>query len=74
MSSFPTESLIAVITFLLGWGSGVVTAWAMYRDHDRRLANAEDIMANLFTVTNQTTKDVAVLFQMVRDVTMKGSV
>lgn len=56
-----------IATFLLGWGSGVITAWAMYRDHDRRLDNVEKVVANLAEASAKTTQDVAVLYQQFRD-------
>jgi hypothetical protein len=56
-----------IATFLLGWGSGVITAWAMYRDHDRRLDNVEKIVAHLAETTQKTTQDVAVVYQKLRD-------
>lgn len=58
---------IPIATFLLGWGSGVITAWAMYRDHDRRLDNVEKVVANLAESSAKTTQDVAVLYQQFRD-------
>jgi hypothetical protein len=58
---------IPIATFLLGWGSGVITAWAMYRDHDRRLENVEKVVAHLAETAQKNTQDIAVLYQKLRD-------
>lgn len=64
-------SWLPIVTFLLGWGSGVITAWAMYRDHDRRLSNVEAVTATVATAGAKNTQDVAVLFQQIRDIRHK---
>lgn len=36
---------LPIVTFLLGFGSGVLTAYALYRDHERRIiSNTTDII------------------------------
>lgn len=56
-----------IATFLLGWGSGVITAWAMYRDHERRLDNVEKVVSLVADSGAKNTQDIAVLYQKLRD-------
>jgi hypothetical protein len=30
-----------IVTFIIGWGSGVLTAALMYRDHEKRIVSLE---------------------------------
>lgn len=61
------EVWLPVLTFIVGWGSGVITAWAMYRDHDRRLQNVEKLVASLAELGQKDRQDIAVLYEKVRD-------
>lgn len=60
-------SWVPIATFILGWGSGIITAWAMYRDHDRRLENAEKVIAHHAEVIQKNTQDLAVLWDKFRE-------
>ena len=59
--------VVPIVTFVLGWGSGVITAWAMYRDHERRIANVENMLVANAEKCEKNTQDLAVLWQRVRD-------
>jgi hypothetical protein len=32
---------VPIITFILGWGSGVITTYIVFKDHERRIAILE---------------------------------
>ncbi len=55
------EVIVPIMTFILGWGSGVITAWNMYRDHTRRLDTLEGLIKTTAEHVESNTRAIAVL-------------
>jgi hypothetical protein len=68
MHSLPdgAEFWAFIVTFIVGWGSGFMTAWAMFRDHDRRIGNSETLLAEMSKNIGKNTQDIAVLYTKLR--------
>lgn len=67
------QPISIVITFMLGWGSGVITTFAFFKDHARRIGLLEEVAKSNVTRLSKSEQDVAVLFQHVRDVEAKAN-
>lgn len=39
--TFVAEIIIPIVTFILGWGSGVIMTALLYRDHEKRISQME---------------------------------
>lgn len=63
MTSF--ASWVPIVTFILGWGSGVITAYAFYKDLARRIVNVEGLTAHLMDLIGKNTQDIAVLAESI---------
>jgi hypothetical protein len=55
-----------IVAFILGWGTGILTAAVLYRDHEKRIQALEDFRKDQITIHTAIAETIAAIKEHLR--------